>query len=69
MLDAAIIGLIGILQWKAFMLMMFGIIISSTLVAMPGIGSKTAIALLLPIAFCVLVQLVSRFQLGMRPND
>ncbi|MBT6431180.1 MAG: tripartite tricarboxylate transporter permease [Rhodospirillaceae bacterium] len=32
-------------------MMMFGIVISSTLVAMPGIGSKTAIALLLPIAF------------------
>ncbi len=51
MVEAAIEGLIGILQWKAFMLMMFGIIISSTLVAMPGIGSKTAIALLLPVAF------------------
>ncbi len=51
MIEAAIDGLIGILQWKALMLMMFGIIVSSTLVAMPGIGSKTAIALLLPIAF------------------
>ncbi|MFT5440090.1 MAG: TctA family transporter [Alphaproteobacteria bacterium] len=51
MLDAAIEGLLGILQWKAFLLMMVGIIISSTLVAMPGIGSKTAIALLLPFAF------------------
>ena len=51
MIDAAIEGLIGILHWKAFLLMMFGITISSTLVAMPGIGSKTAIALLLPIAF------------------
>ena len=51
MLDAAYTGLIGILQWKALALMMVGIVISSTLVAMPGIGSKTAIALLLPIAF------------------
>ena len=51
MIEAAVEGLIGILQWKAFLLMMFGIVISSTLVAMPGIGSKTAIALLLPIAF------------------
>lgn len=51
MLDAAIEGLLGILHWKAFLLMLFGITISSTLVAMPGIGSKTAIALLLPIAF------------------
>ena len=51
MIDAAIEGLMGILQWKAFLLMMFGIVISSTLVAMPGIGSKTAIALLLPVAF------------------
>lgn len=51
MWDAAVTGLLGILQWKAFLMMMFGIIISSTLVAMPGIGSKTAIALLLPIAF------------------
>ena len=51
MVDAAITGLMGILQWKAFLMMMFGIVISSTLVAMPGIGSKTAIALLLPIAF------------------
>ena len=51
MWDAAVEGLMGILQWKAFLLMMFGIVISSTLVAMPGIGSKTAIALLLPIAF------------------
>ena len=51
MIDAAIEGLMGILQWKAFLLMMFGIVVSSTLVAMPGIGSKTAIALLLPVAF------------------
>jgi len=51
MIDAAIAGLLGILQWKAFLLMMVGILISSTLVAMPGIGSKTAIALLLPVAF------------------
>lgn len=51
MWDAAVTGLLGILQWKAFLMMMFGIVISSTLVAMPGIGSKTAIALLLPIAF------------------
>jgi TctA family transporter len=53
MLDAAIAGLLGILQWKAFLLMMIGIVISSTLVAMPGIGSKTAIALLLPFAFAL----------------
>lgn len=51
MAEAAFEGLLGILQWKAFLLMMFGILISSTLVAMPGIGSKTAIALLLPVAF------------------
>ena len=51
MWDAAVTGLMGILQWKAFLMMMFGIVISSTLVDMPGIGSKTAIALLLPIAF------------------
>ena len=51
MIDAAITGLFGILQWKSFLLMMVGIVISSTLVAMPGIGSKTAIALLLPVAF------------------
>ena len=51
MIEAATQGLMGILQWKAFLLMMFGIVVSSTLVAMPGIGSKTAIALLLPIAF------------------
>lgn len=51
MMDAAIQGLLGILQWKAFLLMLFGILISSTLVAMPGIGSKTAIAIMLPFAF------------------
>jgi putative tricarboxylic transport membrane protein len=51
MLSAAIDGLFGILHWKAFGLMIVGIIVSSTLVAMPGIGSKTAIALLLPFAF------------------
>jgi len=51
MIDAAIEGLLGILHWKAFVLMVIGITISSTLVAMPGIGSKTAIALLLPFAF------------------
>ncbi|MFT5538668.1 MAG: TctA family transporter [Alphaproteobacteria bacterium] len=51
MIEAAIEGFHGIFHWKAFLLMLFGILISSTLVAMPGIGSKTAIALLLPIAF------------------
>ncbi len=53
MIDAAIEGLVGILHWKAFALMVAGIVISSTLVAMPGIGSKTAIALLLPVAFAL----------------
>lgn len=51
MIDAAIQGLMGILQWKALLMMLIGIVISSTLVAMPGVGSKTAIALLLPFAF------------------
>jgi putative tricarboxylic transport membrane protein len=51
MLDAALQGLLGILHWKAFLLMLVGIVVSSTLVAMPGVGSKTAIALLLPFAF------------------
>ncbi len=51
MFEAAIDGLVGIMQWKAFGLMLIGIVISSTLVAMPGVGSKTAIALLLPFAF------------------
>ena len=51
MIDAAIQGLMGILQWKAFLMMLIGIVIASTLVAMPGVGSKTAIALMLPFAF------------------
>ncbi len=51
MIEAAIDGLLSILHWRAFLLMVVGIVISSTLVAMPGIGSKTAIALLLPFAF------------------
>ena len=49
--DAVWAGLIHILQPTAFLYMMLGIVISSTLVALPGIGSKTAIALLLPLAF------------------
>lgn len=48
---AVVSGLVSILQPSAFMYMMLGIVISSTLVALPGIGSKTAIALLLPVAF------------------
>lgn len=51
MIDAAIQGLMSILQWKAFLMMLIGIVIASTLVAMPGVGSKTAIALMLPFAF------------------
>jgi putative tricarboxylic transport membrane protein len=51
MLEAALEGLLGILHWKAFLMMMIGIVVSSTLVAMPGIGSKTAIAMMLPFAF------------------
>ena len=51
MLDAAVQGLMGILAWKSLAMMLIGIVISCTLVAMPGIGSKTAIALLLPFAF------------------
>lgn len=49
--DAVWAGLIHILEPSAFFYMMLGIVISSTLVALPGIGSKTAIALLLPLAF------------------
>lgn len=48
---AVVSGLLSILQPSAFFYMMLGIVISSTLVALPGIGSKTAIALLLPVAF------------------
>lgn len=51
MFEAALEGLYGIMAWKAFGLMIIGIVIASTLVAMPGVGSKTAIALLLPFAF------------------
>ncbi|NCW74644.1 MAG: hypothetical protein EBW06_08705, partial [Gammaproteobacteria bacterium] len=49
--DAVWAGLIHILEPTAFLYMMLGIVISSTLDALPGIGSKTAIALLLPLAF------------------
>lgn len=51
MLEAALEGLLGILHWKAFLMILIGIVVSSTLVAMPGIGSKTAIAMMLPFAF------------------
>ena len=50
MWDAAVAGLMGILQWKAFLLMMFGIIISSTLVAMPFIALIIVLAGLTMIA-------------------
>lgn len=51
MIEAAVEGLLGILRWKSMLMMLIGIAVSCTLVAMPGIGSKTAIALLLPFAF------------------
>ena len=50
-LSAIWLGLEHILDPSAFLYMLLGIVISSTLVALPGIGSKTAIALLLPLAF------------------
>ena len=51
MFDAAVVGLVGILQWRALLLLVVAVVISSTLVAMPGVGSKTAIVLVLPFAF------------------
>lgn len=51
MIDAAVQGFVGLMHWQSLAAMLIGILVSCTLVAMPGIGSKTAIALLLPFAF------------------
>ena len=38
MIEAALDGLFSILHWKAFLLMVVGIVISSTLVEIPGLA-------------------------------
>ena len=48
MFDALINGLILVLQWKAFSLMMIGMSLGFIVGLLPGIGGAATLALMLP---------------------
>ena len=51
MLDALIDGLLLVLQWKAFSLMLVGMVLGFCVGLLPGIGGAATLALMLPFIF------------------
>ena len=65
MLDALIDGLLLVLQWKAFSLMMVGMFLGFIVGLLPGIGGPATLALMLPFIFKMAPAEAFAFLLGM----
>ncbi len=65
MLDALIDGLLLVLQWKAFSLMMVGMLLGFIVGLLPGIGGPATLALMLPFIFKMAPAEAFAFLLGM----
>src|SRR3970040_1933594 len=65
MLDAFIDGLFLVLQWKAFSLMMVGMVLGFFVGLLPGIGGAATLALMLPFVFKMTPVEAFAFLLGM----
>src|SRR6266508_5120086 len=65
MFDAFIDGLLLVLQWKAFGLMMVGMLLGFAVGLLPGIGGAATLALMLPFVFKMAPAEAFAFLLGM----
>src|ERR671931_205690 len=65
MFDAFIDGLLLVLQWKAFSLMMIGMGLGFVVGLLPGIGGAATLALMLPFIFKMSPAEAFAFLLGM----
>src|SRR5207244_12077167 len=65
MFDALINGLLLVLQWKAFSLMMVGMGLGFVVGLLPGIGGAATLALMLPFIFKMSPAEAFAFLLGM----
>ena len=65
MFDALIDGLLLVLQWKAFALMMVGMLLGFIVGLLPGIGGPATLALMLPFIFKMAPAEAFAFLLGM----
>jgi putative tricarboxylic transport membrane protein len=65
MLDALIGGLLLVLQWKAFSLMLIGMGLGFVIGLLPGIGGAATLALMLPFVFAMTPAEAFAFLLGM----
>jgi TctA family transporter len=65
MFDAFIDGLVVVLQWKAFSLMMVGMLLGFIVGLLPGIGGPATLALMLPFVFKMQPVEAFAFMLGM----
>lgn len=65
MLDALIDGLFLVLQWKAFSLMMVGMLVGFCVGLLPGIGGPATLALMLPFIYKMTPAEALAFLLGM----
>src|SRR3972149_3387121 len=65
MFDAFIDGLLLVLQWKAFSLMMVGMALGFAVGLLPGIGGAATLALMLPFIFKMAPAEAFAFLLGM----
>jgi hypothetical protein len=61
MLDALIAGLLLVLQWNAFSLMLVGMAVGFVVGLLPGIGGAATLALMLPFVFKMTPELVSGY--------
>ena len=66
MFDALIDGLVLVLQWKAFSLMMIGMGLGFIVGLLPGIGGAATLAMMLPFIFKMSPAEAFAFLLGMR---
>jgi putative tricarboxylic transport membrane protein len=65
MIDAALQGLVLILQWKALAFMMLGILLGFWVGLLPGLGGATTLALMLPFIYTMQPHEAFAFLLGM----
>jgi TctA family transporter len=65
MVEALINGLLMILQWKTFLMMMITIPIGLILGILPGVGGKVGLAILIPFCFGWKPEMAFAFLLGM----
>src|SRR3989339_1604133 len=65
MLDAFVQGLLVVLQWQTFLVMLLGIVLGFWVGLLPGLGGSTTLALMLPFIYKMTPVEAFPFLLGM----